>query len=87
MAVIVKNLETTQDTHSFDNFYGFIDSDKNVCIIGDEGTIIDLTSSLFCQYNSNNYNCIEDFLDAEFGTKLVKTLENSKEFDIEIILK
>ena len=88
MSTIVKGLENTQEeNHRFEDYICFIDSDKNVFIIGDEGMIIDISSPIFNQYSSCFYDNIEHFLNDEFGTVLLKAFSGQREFDIEIIIK
>lgn len=88
MSTIIKGLENTgKESHLFRDFFCFIDSDKNVFIIGDESAVIDISSPCFNQYRSDFYNDIEDFLQAEFETTLLKAFGSQSEFDIEIILK
>lgn len=88
MSVIVKNIEVPKTkTHLFREHICFIDSDKNVFIIGDEDTVINISSPIFNQYKSSYYEDIEDFLSEEFGTTLVKAFSSQSEFDIEFIVK
>ena len=88
MSIIIKGLENTKkENHFFKDYICFIDSDKNVFIIGDEDMIIDISSPIFNQYTSCYYDDIEDFLDKEFETTLLKAFCSQSEFDIEIIVK
>lgn len=88
MSTIIKGLETSKkEEYLFKDSFCFIDSDKNVFIIGDENTVIDISSPGFNQYRSEFYSDIEDFLQAEFGTTLLKVFGSQNEFDIEIIVK
>ena len=88
MSTIIKGLEHPKnERYLFKDFFCFIDSDKNVFIIGDEHTVINISSPLFTQYPSECYLNIEDFLQAEFGTTLLKAFDSQNEFDIEIIVK
>lgn len=87
MSTIVKGLEKTKkENHLFKDFICFIDSDKNVFIIGDEDAVINISSPVFNQYPSDYYSDIEDFLQTEFGTELLKAFGSQNEFDIEIII-
>ena len=77
MSTIVKGLEITKKKeHLFIDSFCFIDSDKNVFIIGDEDTVINISSPVFNQYRSEFYSDIEDFLQAEFGTTLLKAFSS-----------
>ena len=88
MSTIIKGLENTEkESHLFKDFMCFIDSDKNVFIIGDENTVIDLSSPIFNQYRPDFYSDIEEFLQVEFETTLLKAFSSQSEFDIEIIVK
>ena len=88
MSTIIKGLENTKEiTHLFRDHICFIDSDKNVFIIGDEDMIIDISSPIFNQYASCFYDSIEHFLNDEFETTLLKAFSSQSEFDIEIIVK
>lgn len=88
MSTIVKGLGTSKkEEYLFKDFICFIDSNKDVFIIGDEDTVINISSPVFNQYRSDYYNDIEDFLQAEFGTTLLKAFSSQNEFDIEIIVK
>lgn len=87
MSVIVKNLAVPKNSHLFRDHICFIDSDKDVFIIGSEDEIIHISSSVFNQYKSSYYEDIENFLDVEFNTTLVKAFSSQSEFDIEFIVK
>lgn len=88
MSTIIKGLENIEEkNHHFKDYFCFIDSDKSVFIIGRENMIIDISSPFFNQYSSNDYSDIEDFLETEFGTELLKAFSSHSEFDIEIIVK
>ena len=87
MSTIVKGLETKKESNSISNSFVFIDSDYNVFIVGDEDTIIDISSPTFIQYKGENYESIEEFLRIDYGTQLVKVLKKLNQFDIEIIVK
>lgn len=48
MSTIVKGLKNTEKkSHDFKDYICFIDSEKNVFIIGGEDAIIDISSSFF----------------------------------------
>lgn len=62
MSTIVKGLKNTEKkSHDFKDYICFIDSEKNVFIIGGEDAIIDISSSFFNQYQADYYSDIEDF--------------------------
>lgn len=86
MSTIVKGLETKKESHSISSNFVFIDSDHNVFIVGDENTIINISSPMFAEYKGEKYESIEEFLEIEFDTQLVKILKNLSQFDIEIII-
>ena len=87
MSTIVKGLETKKERNPISSNFIFIDSDHNVFIVGDEDTIINISSPMFAEYKGIKYDSIEEFLDVEFDTQLVKILKNLNQFDIEIIVK
>ena len=86
MSIIVKGLETKKESNSISSGFVFVDSDNNVFIIGDEDTIINISSPMFAEYKGEEYESIEEFLEIEFDTQLVKILKNLSQFDIEIII-
>lgn len=86
MSTIVKGLKIKEESNSISNSFVFIDSDENVFIVGDDDTIINISSPTFAQYQGEEYKSIEEFLRIEFDTQLIKILNNLSQFDIEIII-
>ena len=87
MSTIVRGLEIQKESHLISNNFAFIDNDDNVFIVGDEDTIINISSPMFAEYKGKNYESIEEFLRIEFDTQLAKILKNLNQFDIEVIIK
>lgn len=87
MSTIVRGLVDKEKSNPISNSFVFIDSNENVFIVGDEDTIINISSSTFIQFKGEDYESIEEFLRIVFGTQLVKVLKNLSQFDIEIIVK
>lgn len=87
MAVTIKNKPTNQKKeHLINDYYGFIDSKGNFFLITPTDLII-LMNEDFPTYNLNNrHYSIEDFLQYEFDTTLVRAY-NQNDFDITIDLK
>ena len=87
MAVKIEGIEKiAKDTHRFEDSYGFIDSDRDFFVVGGQNTIIRMTN-WFNEYSQSDYGSIEDFLENEFGTTLLKSFENKDEFDITVTIK
>lgn len=87
MSTIVKGLKREKTTPSIEDCFGFIDSNNNVFLVGDEGAILDISSPDFLQYKASGYDSIEEFLCTNYNTQLVKVLEKLTQFDIEVIIK
>lgn len=88
MAVTIKNKPTNWDReeHLINDHYGFIDSKGNFFLITSTDTII-LMNEDFLTYNlSNRHYSIEDFLQYDFDTTLVRAYKKN-DFDIIIDLK
>ena len=87
MTVKIEGIEGIEKTtHRFVDSYGFIDTDRDFFVVGGQDTVIHMTNS-FNEYYQSDYDSIEDFLKAEFGTALLKSFESRDEFDITITLK
>ena len=87
MAIKIEGLEEiVKDTHRFEDSYGFIDSDRDFYIVGAQDTVIRVVNC-FDEYNQSDYDSIEDFLESEFGTTLLKTFESKDNFDITVTVK
>lgn len=87
MSIKIEGLESFKKrTHRFEDSYGFIDSDKDFYVVGGQDTVIQMTNC-FNEYRQSDYENIEDFLESEFGTTLLKSFENKDEFDILITIK
>ena len=88
MSTIVKGLEIDKtELHQIADCFCFIDDDDNVFIVGDENVITNISSPMFTQYHTREYESIEEFLRIEYSTQLVKVLKKLNQFDIEIIIK
>lgn len=88
MAVTIRNKPTIQnrEEHPIYEYYGFIDSDGDFFLITENNIIVHM-SDIFSSYNlSNSYTSIEEFLESEFDTTLVRAYKKN-EFDITIDLK
>ena len=87
MTVKIEGIEKIErKTHRFEDSYGFIDSDRDFYVVGGQDTIIRMVN-WFNEYYQSDYDSIEDFLEAEFGTTLLKSFESKDEFDITVTIK
>lgn len=87
MTVKIEGIERIErHAHRFEDSYGFIDSDRDFYVVGGQDTVIQMTNG-FNEFYQSDYDSIEDFLDAEVGTTLLKSFESRDEFDITITLK
>ena len=87
MTVKIEGVEKIEkNTHHFEDSYGFIDSDRDFYVVGGQDTIIRMVN-WFNEYYQSDYDSIEDFLESEFGTTLLKSFESKDEFDITITIK
>ena len=87
MAIKIEGLENFEKhTHRFEDSYGFIDSDKDFYVVGSQDAVIQM-KNYFNEYRQSDYESIEDFLESEFGTTLLKSFENKNEFDILVTIK
>ena len=87
MTVKIEGIEKIEKSvHRFEDSYGFIDSDRDFYVVGGQDTVIQMTNC-FNEYSQSDYDSIEDFLDAEIGTTLLKSFESKDEFDIIVTLK
>lgn len=88
MSVVIRNKPTTEkkEDHSIYEYYGFIDSEGDFFLITESDTIV-LMNENFSAYNLSNGHCsIEEFLESEFNTTLVRAYKKN-DFDILIDLK
>ena len=87
MTVKIEGIEKIEkNTHRFEDSYGFIDSDRDFYVVSSQDTVIRMVNC-FDEYYQSDYDSIEDFLEAEFGTTLLKSFESKDEFDITITIK
>lgn len=87
MTVKIEGMEKLEKrVHRFEDSYGFIDSDRDFYVVGGQDTIIRMVNC-FDEYFQYDYGSIEDFLDTEFGTTLLKSFESKNDFDITVTLK
>lgn len=86
MAVKITNFNANKNYHHFASYYAFIDDENDFFIVGQGKTVIMITDECFSEYDYHDYATIEEFLQYEFGTSLVKPLKKD-DFDIEITVK
>lgn len=86
MAIRVNNFKNPTEKHYIEETYLFVDSDRDVYIVGEEGTIIRLVNT-FPEYHYGESDTVEEFLEEYFGTTLVKAYRSLDNFDIDITLK
>lgn len=86
MAIKITGIKDGNPTHSFREYYAFVDSENDFFIIGRDKTVIMMTSDNFLEYDYSDYSNIESFLNYEFGTTLLKVLKMN-DFDIEVTIK
>ena len=88
MSVVIRNKPTTEkkEEHSIYEYYGFLDSDGDFFLITESDIIVHMTEH-FPAFNLENEHCsIEEFLEREFGTELVRAYKKN-DFDILVDLK
>ena len=87
MAIKIEGMDKIKErSHHFEYSYGFIDSDGDFYVVGGKETIIRMVNC-FDEYLQDDYEDIEDFLEQEFGTTLLKSFESKDELDITITIK
>lgn len=86
MAIKITGIKEENHYHFFREYYAFIDSENDFFIIGRDKTVIMMTSDSFSEYDYSDYSNIENFLNYEFGTSLLKALKKD-DFDIEVTIK
>ena len=88
MAVRIKNspINQNEERHSISQFRGFVDEDGDFFIIIENNIIVYMDEGFYTFNLDNRYNSIEEFLECEFETKLIRAYEED-DFDITIDLK
>lgn len=87
MAIKIEGMDKIKErSHHFKDSYGFIDNDGDFYIVGRQGTVIRMVNC-FDEYFQDDYEYIEDFLEHEFGTTLLKSFESKDSFDVTITIK
>ena len=88
MAVRIKNspINQNKERHPISQFRGFIDKDGDFFIINENNTIIYMGDGFYVFNLDNRYCSIEEFLECEFETELIRAYEED-DFDITIDLK
>ena len=88
MSVKINNnpIYQNKEKHPISQFRGFIDEDGDFFMIIENNTIIYMGDGFYVFNLDKRYCSIEEFLECEFETKLIRAYEED-DFDITIDLK
>lgn len=69
--------------HLFCNFHAFVDSDENFFLIDNAtDSVVRIDHAGCTVFDTSYYGSIEDFLENEFDTKVVKVYQMEQEYEI-----
>ena len=88
MAVRIKNspINQNKEKHPISQFRGFIDEDGDFFMIIENNIIVYMEDDFYTFNLDKRYSSIEEFLECEFETKLIRAYEED-DFNITIDLK
>ena len=88
MAVRIKNnpISQNKERHLISQFRGFVDEDGDFFLIIENDIIVYMEDDFYTFNLDKRYSTIEEFLECEFETKLIRAYEED-DFDITIDLK
>ena len=77
------NCKNENIVHSFDKYHAFIDSDENFFLIDNAtDSVVRIDHAGCTVFEITHYDSIEEFLEHEFDTKVVKVYQMRQEYEI-----